>query len=109
MDPLEQKLAAMKLAAPSERLDQRIDETFRAARSAGQGTRKVGFFWWVGAMATAGVVAAALLLAPPRFRSSGLQPVVYRIEAPVGLRDMLLDSPANPVEPTSFQLRGTAH
>lgn len=107
MDPLEQKLTAMKLAAPSERLDQRIDETFRAVRSAGRGTRRVGFFWWVGAMATAGVVAA-LLLAPPRFPSSRLQPVVYRIEAPVGLRDMLLDSPANPVEPTPFQLRGTA-
>ena len=108
MDPLEQKLAGMKLTTPSERLDQRLDETFRAARSASRGTRKVGVFWWIGAMSAVGVVAAALLLTPPRLPPSQRQPTVYRIEAPGGLRDMLLNSPANQAEPTHFELRGTA-
>ena len=108
MDPFEQKLASMKLTAPSERLDQRLDETFRAARSTSRGTRKVGFFWWAGAMTAAGAVAAALLLRPPQLRTNRLQPVIYRIEAPGGLRDMLLNSPANQIEPIHFELRGSA-
>ena len=108
MDPLEKKLAGMKLTTPSERLDHRLDETFRAARSTSRGTRQVGFFWWVGAMSAIGAVVASLLLTPPRLPPSQPQPMVYRIEAPGGLRDMLLNSPANQAEPTHFELRGAA-
>jgi hypothetical protein len=107
MDSLEHKLASMKLTAPSERLDQRLDETFSAVRSTSRRTRKVGFLWWAGVMTAAVAVAAALLLRPAQLPPNRPQPAVYRIEATGGLRDMLLNSPANQVEPTHFELRGS--
>ena len=105
MNPLEQKLAQMKLAAPSERLDARLDETFRAARRSGRRNHRVAFLWWVGATTAAGVVAVVLLLSSDRTVSMTSMPVVYHIEAQDGLREMLLDSATNQIEPTSFELR----
>jgi hypothetical protein len=109
MDPLEQKLAEMRLAPPSERLDERLDETFRTARKMGRDKHRIGFLWWIGATTTVGVAATVLLLASFRTAPIKPTPVVYRIEAKGGLREMLLNSDAIQVEPTSFELRVETH
>jgi hypothetical protein len=105
MDPIEQKLAEMKLAVPSDRLDQRIAETFRVAQRAGRRTHPARLWWWIGATTTAGVAATILVLASRRPAQINLVPVVYHIEAQAGLREMLLNSAANQIEPTHFELR----
>ncbi len=109
MDELEQKLAEMRLAAPSEELDRRIDETFRAARNVGRGTRQIGFWWWLAGTTTAGGVAALLVFTSlPSSRMKPV-PVVYRIEAQGRLREMLLNASTNQVEPTHFEVRVNEH
>ncbi len=91
MDELEQKLKCARLAAPSNGLDRRIDDTFAAARRRRTASRHVAAFWWgTAALATAGGMAALFVVsARPPFPVP--QVAVYRIEAPGRMREMLLN------------------
>lgn len=107
MDELEQKLKAMRLAAPSTDLDRRMDDVFSMAAARNQkGSRRPVFYWWLAAV-TAGSGMAALFVVAPRRSPSTPETVavVYHIEAQGRMRQMLFNPAASQDQPPRFLLR----
>lgn len=90
MNELEHKLRTLRLAAPSAELDRRLEETFSTARKGTVRSHNPGAWWWLASLATAGGMAALLAVAP-RWSPPDPTPQVVLLEAPVLLREMLLN------------------
>ena len=105
MDELEQRLKAMRLAAPPAEMDRHVDGIFSSARTRKQ-PRQAAFYWWLAATASVGGVAVLLLVAP---RPSPPVPdaMVYHVEAQGRMREMLLNPSKNRDELPPFIVRIT--
>ena len=95
MDEYEQKLKCTPLVAPSKALDRRIEGAFAAARRRREAVAPK-FWWWLAAVITVGGVTALVVISPRRPLAT--TDVVYRVEAPGQLREILLN-PAISREP----------
>jgi hypothetical protein len=93
MDELEHKLKQAYLAAPSAELDWRVEAAFAAVRRRAETSRRPEFWWCLAALATAGGMAALLVVSAHRPLPASAV-AVYHIEAEGRLREMLLDTSA---------------
>lgn len=89
MTDLEQRLQALRPAAPSAALDRRLDQAFAAARRRAGDPRRAAYWWWL-ALSSAAAAAVALLFVAPRRPAPPPVEIVYHVEAQGRLRDMLL-------------------
>jgi len=107
MDEFEDKLKALPRAAPSSNLDRRMDATFsRAHDRAKDRQRRPQIWWWLAGIASAGGVAALLLVGPFRSRFGPVSSsTVYRFEAQGLMRDMLLNSNSRGTEEPHFNIQ----
>ena len=105
MNYSEEQLRTVRLAAPSDALDRRMQEMFeRAARP--QPTPRRAITWrWVGVLAATGIAAALTVVATHEgavpARQAATQ-VLCSIEPQGPMRQLLLDSPAGNRPPPRF-------
>jgi hypothetical protein len=107
MNYSEEQLRTVRLAAPSDALDRRMQEMFeRAARP--QPTPRRAITWrWVGVLAATGIAAVLTLVAIlPRTMPANQNPpqVLCSIEPQGPMRQFLLDSPAGNRPPPRFSV-----
>jgi hypothetical protein len=102
MKDVEQYLKAVRVAAPSEGLDRRMDDMF--AHHAGARWRKTAAWSMLAALTMAGATATlvVVLSRPPLLP---VQPLVYRIEAQGLMRELLLTPSARNELPPRLVLR----
>jgi hypothetical protein len=106
MNDFEQQLKAARLAVPSDQLDRRMDDLFRAAVAAVPDARRASSRWWfLGVPAAAAIGLHLLVLSLPWSpRAPVVAPIVCQVE-PAGLmRALLLTPPAAQSAPPVLQL-----
>jgi hypothetical protein len=105
MNYSDEHLRTARLAAPSDDLDRRMQETFaRAAQELPEPPRATAWRW-IGFFAAAGIAATLALVATrvarPPFRRSANQ-ATYSIEPHGPMRQLLLETPASSRPPPHF-------
>ena len=105
MNYSEEHLRTVRLAAPSDDLDRRMQETFARAARTQPSPRRAIAWRWIGAFAATGI-AAVLTLVAIRPRTMPANPnspqVLCSIEPQGPMRQLLLDSPASNRPPPRF-------
>jgi ferric-dicitrate binding protein FerR (iron transport regulator) len=103
MSEFERALKAVRLAAPSAALDQRMNETFAAAARTPQRLRKPMLSWWLAGVGAFGAAAACLLVLQWSHPPSPV-PIEYRFEARGRMRQLLLDPPTTANQLPHFEV-----
>ena len=101
----EDHLRAARLAAPSSKLDRRMQAVFAAAAQPPPTRRAVPAWRWAGMLAAAGAAAAVAIWFGQRPAGPGMAPATYNINQQAVLRAWLLNPPADRRPPARFNVR----
>ena len=97
MNDSEEQLRTARLAAPSDDLDRRMQETFARAACTPPAPGRAAAWRWIGFLAATGIAAAVAVVATRLVRppaDSATAQALYTIEPQGPMRQLLIETPA---------------